>query len=97
MHLPNDAKIKFVSLFMFRFGDKEMPCLNFHFFDILTKAMESLKIDAHLRNSCRRLHIVHVSPTIVDVSFCIRKFWNHCICYFSFIASRPRGMIYCIN
>ena len=54
-------------LFVSRFQDKSSVCLKFHFLDILRQVMEEGRWGAHLRNSCRRLRIVHVSPEIAQV------------------------------
>ena len=52
----------------FRFPDKSETCLKFHFLEILTKAYTAVNKSGHLRNSCRRLKIVHVSPQVAQVS-----------------------------
>ena len=42
-------------------------CLKFHFLELVTKTCGALKVNSHLRNSCRRLRIVHVAPQIDQV------------------------------
>ena len=53
--------------YFIRFPDKSEVCLRFHFFEILEKVVFTSSWSSHLRNSCRRLRIVHVSPEIAQV------------------------------
>ena len=57
----------YIAYWIFRFPDKSKVCLKFHFLDILRRVMEASRWNAHLRNTCRRLRIVHVSPEIAQV------------------------------
>ena len=53
-----------------RFPDKSKTCLHFYLLRILENAVCQGAWNSHLRNSCRRLRIVHVSPEVAQVIGC---------------------------